>query len=317
MLNKYSSILLEQFSKRKFIEPFYFEVFQNPDLRSSEYIRTETTFDIDQLLNYHFVSDEIKQYLKTHPQIQYKVNNNIYVSLTQNKVPDIDYSKICKIKNFINDIFNTNINPDIYLILQPMKKKITQPNYYTPHNINSGMTDQYKIVVFRYEEWEKVLIHELIHCVYGRQTFDITPNLRDMYKINGEIKTNEAFIESQALIIYCLYVKQMYNKDIFMDEIQFSLFQCYKIGRQFSQTTSVFSYYIVKTALLLNHNYYDFLKNNHKTKEEFKILVDESLHDPIFINITTGNDMEHSIIEQSDINNFLYQTLRMTMHTYL
>lgn len=345
--SKYTSILLNQFLKRYPIEPFNYEVFPFPDLRGENCSKEEYEFNVDEQLNYRFVSPQIRGYVGSHSQIKSKIDDNIYVSLTRGKVPEIDYSKVCIIKNFVNDIFGTNINPDIYLILQPMKKKITTLNHYTSHNINSGMTDQSKIVVFRYEEWEKVLIHELLHCVYGHQTFNIRPNLGDMYKINGKIKTNEAFIESQALIIYCMYVKKMYNKDIFMDEIQFSLYQCSKIGRQFKQETSVFSYFIIKTALLLNTNYYDFLRKGNKTKREFKQLVNESIRNPTFINIITEQDMKYSIDDPSVINyldnnyeedinidvrsrknifaeeyanttnKFLYESLRMTMHTFL
>ena len=61
-------------------------------------------------------------------------------------------------------MFKQNQNPiDIYIFPGKEKKKFGSNFILSPKEINSGYTDNKRIVIYRNEERNKVLLHELIH----------------------------------------------------------------------------------------------------------------------------------------------------------
>jgi hypothetical protein len=161
-------------------------------------------------------------------------------------------------------------------------------------NVNSGATihnpleETVELFVWRKEEFEKVLVHEMIHTL-RLDFFDYPGKLKqDFYKMfnipnQTEIRLGEAYVETWALILNTIFLvipgKLKYNSKLqkffeyFIWELQYSLFQCVKIlsyfkfecfskcddslinflnEGKFQQETSVFSYYIIKTGLLVH-----------------------------------------------------------------
>ena len=136
---------------------------------------------------------------------------------------NIDFQMIRKIDIILN-MFDSILQNEKYysidLFLSPLKKKIYKNKSIEKVNINTGSI-KYKrnyITIYREEEWDKVLIHELIHYKH-LHILSIRDKLKYAFKdinFKGSIlNPNEAYVESMAIILYCLYnyhLKQKYIK---------------------------------------------------------------------------------------------------------
>lgn len=185
-----------------------------------------------------------------------------------------------------------NIKPlEIYYFDTKFKKKFSKHNItLNEDNCNSGATyhshnNNGLVILWRREEFMKVLIHEVLHAIGSdKNLFNNSLNryikikycLLDLDKIN----ISEAYIETFANIINLILLTLMLNLpyktiNIFYKlELKYSLLlitnilkhydytsirQLKQVGsskkdncKYLKQETSIFSYYIVKTALLLN-----------------------------------------------------------------
>lgn len=166
-------------------------------------------------------------------------------------------------------IERTKVNIVVYDI--PMKKQLpkkTQP--IEAKHINSGYcyptsnVNDINIVIFRREEFYKVLIHELLHF------FDIVPYNQDLQNIYANmfssvstINVNEAIVELYAIYINCEIISKLKGKNfdtLLESEYLFSITQCDKILKQqevyfidiikntftWNENTNAFSYFILK-----------------------------------------------------------------------
>lgn len=101
----------------------------------------------------------------------------------------------------------------INILLTPFKKTVKGGEPLTPENVNSGYcvtaNNQKEIVVFRREEWFKVLLHELLHA------YDVGPSKADedsfaeyMIRTRGmyNVSLDEGYIEFLARTLNCLFV---------------------------------------------------------------------------------------------------------------
>lgn len=245
------------------------------------------------------------------------------------------------------------INIDLYFTKQ--EKKIGKNvNLLGPNEINSGMTSWgniNKIAIFREEEMNKLIIHELIHyCNLDFHSLDFS--YIDNYNINPSTKIilNESYTELMANIINCICCSYEYqereNKELFKlylnYETKYSIYQCAKIlilfgfknyqdftknydgKNKFRQTTSVFSYFFVKCALLNNmNNFGKFLdsyvyidKNNlgiqniSNAKDNYIELSHSSLQSVNFARLI--NSTINKILRIKNISSKIKNTLRMT-----
>jgi hypothetical protein len=238
----------------------------------------------------NIMNEFVELYLMEH--IHNKLNyNHIYTIKYKNLDITLNiYSKKNSISyNVLNDIVEriivcgiiksteVNINIDVDIYLTPFKKKC---DYYKPleilgpREINSGASIVWKkLFVFRQEELNKVLVHELVH--YLALDLHEVPfaNFSDYFNVssNNKVLLNEAYTEIMGLLINtCIYsdkfsvVKELLNK-----ELKYSMYQSAKIltifnfenadqffkkcdGDKFKQNTDIFSYFIVKTAILMD-----------------------------------------------------------------
>lgn len=156
-----------------------------------------------------------------------------------------------------------------------------------------GCRLQNEITIFRKEEWLKVLMHESIHAMGMDFSFydntDINNNLQSIFPLNITFNAFEAYTETWAIIwhnIFYAYLdtKSSYwnfiksFKDVYLYECYFSYYQLEKVlshhnmkfedlyiqtqsamekRQTYSEKTSIFSYYILKTILLQHMD--DFL----------------------------------------------------------
>lgn len=197
---------------------------------------------------------------------------------------------------------NSNINVNLYLT-NPKKILPNSPvEILDKININTGATYRCKensnIVVYRKEEWFKVLIHESMHYLGLDFNSENNPMLYDIFPLNGQttMDLGEVYSETWARILNIYFTSFKitnsyldFNKlssDLLYIERIFSCFQCVKVlkfmgleydniikkndpvsiskRRLYKEKTNVFSYYIL-TAILMN-NPYNFVfwcyKNN-------------------------------------------------------
>jgi hypothetical protein len=160
-------------------------------------------------------------------------------------------------------------------------------------NVNSGCTIRDhdtpiigRICIWRREECEKVLIHELIHAIgldFYKYPETIDDQVFKQYNLvdSGTVNLFESYTETWAVVFSSILTSIIDGdgswqqiKNILRQETRFSLFQLAKIidyfgystysncnffcesgflpdsTRKFNQGSSVMSYYIIKTALL-------------------------------------------------------------------
>lgn len=216
---------------------------------------------------------------------------------------------ILRILTIVTIIYNINkkiiktevskINLNIFLGKQ--RKEITSNDILTPININSGSCMRGVFVnIWREEEIEKVLFHELQHfysCDFNinhKNYNKINSFIKSNFDIVGYDKSNESINETMAILLHMIYQSERLNikiNMIYSYEILFSLFQIAKIiiffkGNSYSelfksnpnhikikQTTSVLSYYIIKGILLFNINStMDFLEKVNLKIDNDKII---------------------------------------------
>jgi hypothetical protein len=197
----------------------------------------------------------------------------------------------------------------VYFYFTSLEKKLPDSNSHILDeiNVNTAFTTtcpkDSEIVVFRKEEWFKVFIHETFHN-FGLD-FSMMNNalindcILDIFKVNSEVNSYEAYTEFWAEIMNALFcsfhgLKNKSNIDDFISDTVFyinfersySFFQLVKtldfmglkysdlysntkhsqIAREnlYKENTNVLSYYVIRCVLL--NNYQGFLswcsKNN-------------------------------------------------------
>ena len=204
----------------------------------------------------------------------------------------------------------------IYLYFTSLEKKIPDSNIIILDEIyvNTAFTTtcpkDSEIVVFRKEEWFKVLIHETFHNFAldfsDMNNDDANKCILNIFKVNSLVNLYESYTEIWAEIMNALFcsffsIKDKTNIDEFLSNFEFfinfertfSFFQLVKtlnfmglsykdlyansdhsrILREnlYKEKTNVLSYYVIKTVLI--NNYQGFLswcKTNNFSLLQFK-----------------------------------------------
>jgi hypothetical protein len=198
---------------------------------------------------------------------------------------------------------------DIYIYPTPFNKNLpsSTTTVLGPEHVNTAFTfacaAQGQMIVFREEEWFKVFIHETFHA-YGldfatSHASNFKQKISDLYPIHSDFSLYEAYTETWARIINCVFSSfnahkggNKQSKKAFIEnfllcielERMFALYQCVKVlsfmglhyrdihektentltSTLYKENTHVFAYYVM-TAVFLN-DYEGFLlwcrKNN-------------------------------------------------------
>lgn len=251
---------------------------------------------------------------------------------------DDEIIKIIKVINLIREInkfYKINQN-DFYnvIIFFGNKKKylFNERKIITPMNINSGATiiKEYASV-WRKEELEKVLIHELLHYIGIDHKLFINDNdkINKLFNVTKN-KINESYNETLAGIINMCWKSQKHNiniNELYLLELKFLLFQTVKIIKYFdgkyaddlftikiSQTSWMLSYIILKMILFCNIN--DII--NFIESINLKINSDDDINRYIEL-LEKKIKNKNYIIQLNDIFNinynseYLNKTMRMTV----
>jgi hypothetical protein len=286
-----------------------------------------------------FISLDVVQHAESENLIleTYSGNNaNLEIYYIEKK-PNVEY--ISKIISFFRLLTGKNLHVNLLVFYGKQKKYIPKNKYICSDNVNTGVTESnHVIMIWRQEEFYKVLIHELIH--YFAIDFyindDIYEKLNTMFTkkflINGFDRVNESYTEALAMVIhsvmYSLLTKEPIEK-ILSYEIFFSHLQIAKILHHFGcdsfseifktnmyQYTSVCSYYIIKCFFMMN---YDILLNFWKEKGFF-VLKNENDYEKIYETILNTQLVNEKMINmcinhltESPNTSFETTTLRMSL----
>lgn len=316
-----------------------------PSLR--ELTKSLHTSDIDRinvhclLYNNPFVSINIQHHYEIHntKYSSYYFDKGEIHMYEYNDMPKVDYNEIVKICVMMTNITNISKYIKIVFLGSPAKKKLwplEEDKVMLPIHINSGSTLRGSFInIWRYEEWQKVLIHELIHYLeidlnHTSNGFDKTVTyVEQKYNIQGKVLPPEAYTDTLAILLHTIYISTTYDDFMknFKYEQNFSLFQAAKvlhyIGAKtiddlkntvtLSQQTSVFSYYILKAALLLDIDLFTklFEENTIKYNNNVDQFID--IMEEVLDNNEFKTSIEKFIVIAEKNNNIkLYNSMRMS-----
>jgi hypothetical protein len=216
----------------------------------------------------HYVINDIIQFNNNHPEtiiVSYN-DNHIYIKYNQFENIKNKLFLLIQIIEYLKYKVNSNKKFEIYLSLSDLIKYFPRNDNKTidVENVNSGYTDHKKSIIYiwRYEEFEKVLIHEAIH--YIKFFYHDYDNININHNIIGNDLHFEAITDFWAIIYHSIYVSLYLNKSIrkiLEYELGFIRNQAMVMNEHFSknnkQNTNAYSYYILKYRL------FDYIiKNN-------------------------------------------------------
>tara|TARA_Y100000591_G_scaffold149662_1_gene128570 strand:- start:1361 stop:2629 length:1269 start_codon:yes stop_codon:yes gene_type:complete len=276
-------------------------------------------------IDYNYVDKQIIKYIETNKGllIQYTFNLDkkyiiyfiLYEKITAKNRNSINDKLDFYAKNMITVIlFLENYRKigcktdklEIFIYLTPFEKKLPKKHEIIgPKSINSGHTIpcnmNSEIVVYRREEFFKVVIHELIHSMgielASIHSTDLEKRLHNIFNIKSNFKINEAYTEfwsNFVNILFYISLIHIYKKSL-SKKLLTSLFhelyyvekintyiQCIKLLNHmnlkysdlfsknidrlnlYREKTSVFAYFMCKLIFMNNHDkFIEFvLKNN-------------------------------------------------------
>ena len=298
----------------------------------------------------NFQSIDIIQEIESHDLIHIVLNiKRIRLSIYyyNDNINIQEYiSNILKIIFLIDEIakfYKIVVNDYDVIIFLGLNKKYLFNNkkILTPMNINSGATLLSSYVsLWRMEEYEKVLIHELLHYIgidyHLFNNHEFSDKIKNIFNINGINHINESYNECVAAIINMCWKSINYNFNIntvYHFETKFLIFQTNKIIRFFngnnaydlcnikiSQTTSALSYIIIKTILFLNiANILQIIKmcniklnTNDKIKEYEQLLL-QLITEKKYLDILQQNFHIFPSINKTNKIKFIERTMRMSV----
>jgi hypothetical protein len=218
------------------------------------------------------------------------VNNNenkMYIQTTVDKNKKI--VKRIKFLIFINEYIkyktnNTNKRSMIFLVLSNLERFFPEDNQIiNVKHVNGGYTNQDIIFVWRYEEFEKVLLHEIIHY------FDMdsrNTNIETKLNINGPHNYYEAKTDFWGIFYHLIYLSLITKVKIkYLLELELSFIQNQamalnnhfkldnwrdNINTSIVQTTPALSYYILKYLLF---KYFLINTNDISEIEDYNIII--------------------------------------------
>jgi len=307
----------------KYIDEKIYSNIKNSLSKHYEYnIKTKPISNYDYLLSGHFIPNEIKTWINNNVNSCSNVKNNttnINIYNDQNNKIDISYNLIFSIIDFLNC---NNKKITIHIFPTPFKKKITDNcKHLKPLHINSGFTDHLyeHIVIFRFEEMYKVLIHELIHLLnHDLIEYNFDVDHINIHNDSFPILINESVTEFITMYYHSMFYSIINNIDdpwtIYLLEIQFTIYQINKIflfygindvtffskPNEFIQETSVIPYFIIKYMLMLHTK---ALISNLGNKTKLYSIVNKIVH-----------KMYNFKIDKCDI---IDNSLRMSFHNLI
>jgi hypothetical protein len=215
------------------------------------------------------IPTNITKHIENMKAINYVYKFNIHskqytVSFYTNLMDEIIQEYIKKVYMLLYIVYtyankDCSKNLNIYLYLTDLKKVLpTHTKVLKEENVNTAFTTSCKphaeIVLFRQEEWFKVLIHECFHCngldFSTADTSDCDKTILYIFPVSADVRLYETYCEMWGEMINVLFIsyfsisnsiKIKENRDIYIHKIvskgekllhherMFSMFQSSKI----------------------------------------------------------------------------------------
>lgn len=249
------------------------------------------------------VMNDLKN-LKSEIEIKWD-NNIIFIKCNEHKLVKI-LNRLPTLLKMINYINNENHKLNIYLILTNLKKNINdKDNKLAAKEINSGYSDIRKkyIFIWREEEFEKVLFHELIHLLNK----DHREEIYDYDRFNDK-SFFEALTDTKAIYYNIIYLSILTKEDIYKllnIELNFIINQANYMDNllndKYKEISPVTSYYIIKSKI------FKYLLSNKMNEELYHKLFTLNIH---------GNDLINTIYN-NNIHKINYTQINSTRMTIL
>lgn len=255
----------------------------------------------------------IEEVLSTSDFISKQIRHHIKLNIK--KYDNFNYQKIQYILNFMENIYGTKFKG--YLIIFPtdFKKELNNPptklgNNINTHNINGGVTIKYNdpshkpiICIWRKEELERTLIHELIH--YYNSNLLATKKVDKFVKsLNFNINylgNAEELITELLTFFLCLKIRKSseMKQEIshsFLNSVKilkhtghptFSSFFIKNPKNEIKTDTSLIYYYILKGFVLFFLNPKDIPSINkiNKSYDDFLLKELKKITSPKYVKI--------------------------------
>jgi hypothetical protein len=290
---------------------YYDTIFKGKDInknviRLNEENRDDILESFSLLKSSTYVPDNIKNFIKKNIKCietyNFVINNisfTIEFIVCDNKDHQIYLKKIIVLLNFLLSFFIPQISSLKISLCFTDKKKIlpeVKKEILSKEHINTALTFACKkdgeILLYRKEEWYKVLIHELMHSLcFDFALLNMNSNIKNliksMFKVNSDFQITETYSEFWANLFHTSIISflSLSNKNDFDDfilnfrilnefEKYYSLFSCIKVldhmGLSYDDITSdditkkskslslykedtnVFAYHILKSVWLFN-----------------------------------------------------------------
>lgn len=284
----------------------------------------------DLLLNISIFSYNKNQFMK----YKYYINNIL--------------SLFCLVKKIVgSSCLKNECNINIFLTKLEKRINFNNKQILNSENVNTGFcygcSENNTIILYREEEFLKVLLHELLHTFgIDKDLHTLNANfLNEIISFNTNIINNlklyESYVEVTCLIIYTCYIsykmdnihyKNIYNI-LYKYQLIHSFFQTNKILKyynfnindifykgnriNYNEDTNVFCYYILKSYLL----YDKYLLYNNKEivikSEYYKDVIKKILNK--YKNITNPLNKKNEIIFKmiNQNNNYINNNLRLSV----
>lgn len=249
----------------------------------------------------------------------------------------IIYILTIQFKNNCSDFITIQIYLTPYLKIDPQHSHIIlDKNEVNTGYSSVGCNTKTNLVIYRKEEWAKVLIHELFHNLNLDFALLEIPHINKMlqkhFNLTIEFNVNESYAEIWGRL-FLIFIKSYYNslnsnefainfKKIMVREICFSLEQTIKIQNriknvnQYKENTNAFVYYILTSGLM--HNYANFIKwcdLNNKHLFYFNKTSNNAYNYAQFI-LSSLKNKNYNLLIKCLYNKKKTRSLRMTLNEF-
>jgi hypothetical protein len=233
----------------------------NNDENDRDYLKFTNSKFVDK----NNVINETK-FLKKNYLIEWN-NNKIFIKANNCKSILLRIKILIFIIEYLKYKSNTYKDVLIYLLLTKLKKEIPENSdiILDAKHCNSGYTNNRYIFIWRQEEFEKVLLHEIIHYL----DFDCRHNNMQLnFNIDGPQSFFESITDFWGIFYHLIFISILTNislKLLFEIEFTFIKNQAHRLNNFLNlnnwsnidniiikQNTAAFSYYILKYLLLKN-----------------------------------------------------------------
>ena len=190
------------------------------------------------------------------------------------------YDKVSEIAKTVNALCTWLGTPPGFTILFwtiNAERKITADEWPTKTTVNGGwaVPSSKQIVVYRYEEWERVLIHETIHALGWDWEMPSKPLPCWGFDDNDVVAPHlfEAWTELYAEWLYCGWFNIPWEQQRKWQTMQaLQILARAKHTQNWKENTNVFAYYVLKAALAPYIELLWVTGNGTNAEERFKIL---------------------------------------------